>query len=171
MNLIEKRDSIERQCEYLERMARFARHQLKNFDERMEDAKEAEAAGLVCTVTYKHRGANIHLLRASEDVDRIWGLSDQVKEGLTDKVEPVYPDDGPCNITLYRAPCLMEDEGRHFESGVFTHWGHAREILDVLTDNGTGYFRYSNYYYVSKDTPPLDWPMACVRGVTPTRVC
>jgi len=169
MNLIEKRDRIERQCEYLERIAGFARRQLMNFDDRMADAKEAEAAGLECTAIYKRRGAGIHLLRASEDVDHVWGLSDQVKEGLTND-KPVYPDDGPCNITLYRAPCLMEDEGRHFEEGVFTHWGHAREILNVLTDNGTGYFRYSNYYYVSKDMPPLDWPMACVRGVTPTRI-
>ena len=169
MNLIEKRDRIERQCEYLERIAGFARRQLMNFDDRMADAKEAEAAGLECTAIYKRRGAGIHLLRASEDVDHVWGLSDQVKEGLTND-KPVYPDDGPCNITLYRAPCLMEDEGRHFEEGVFTHWGHAREILNVLTDNGTGYFRYSNYYYVSDSTPPLYWPMACVRGVTPTRI-
>ena len=170
MDLIEKRMRIEKQCDYLERLARFARGHLKHFDTRMAEVEKAKSVGLECTVIYKLRGANIQLLRASEDVDRVFGLSDQVKEGLTDKVEPAYPDDGPCHIVLYRSPCLMEDEGRHFESGVFTHWGDAREILDELTDRDTGYFTYSNYYYVSDDPTPSDWPTGCTKGTTPDRI-
>jgi hypothetical protein len=167
MDLNEKRRRIERQCEYLERSARFARGQLKTFDKQMERAEHAEACGRHCACAYLHWGANIHLLRAAEYVDHVFGLAEKVKEGLTDKGSPSYPANGPCNITLYRAPCLMEDEGRHFESGVFTHWNAAKEILDELTDNNTGYFKYSNYYFVSDDTAPVWWP--CDKGNTPSR--
>ena len=170
MDLKEKRRRIERQCDYLERLAGFARSHLKNFDKQMEAMEAAREKGRHVTVIYLLRGANIQLLRASENVDRVFSLSKDVKEGLTDSVEPAYPSDGPHKITLYRAPCLMEDEGHHYVSGVFTHWEDAREILDVLTDNGTGYFRHGNYYYVSDDAAPPSWPSDCKKGETPTRV-
>lgn len=55
--------------------------------------------------------------------------------------------------TLFRAPCLMEDAGRHFHMGTF----QSREEMDEVVRSQLGYFTTGNFYYFHDDAKKSDF--------------
>jgi hypothetical protein len=60
----------------------------------------------------------------------------------------------------------MEDEGNYFHAGSYSTWEDAKEALDELTDNDTGFFSYVDYAYlvhypVGDCYTPAWWPDDC----------
>jgi hypothetical protein len=56
-------------------------------------------------------------------------------------------------FVLFRAPCMMEDEGRHFHYGTF----ETREEMEKAVQKELGYFSSSNFYYFHGDQRKSDF--------------
>lgn len=55
--------------------------------------------------------------------------------------------------TLFRAPCLMEDEGRHLHMGTF----NTRDAMETAVVAQLGYFSTGNFYYFHADQKKSDF--------------
>ena len=55
--------------------------------------------------------------------------------------------------TLFRAPCLMEDAGRHLHIGTF----NTREAMEAAVVAQLGYFSTGDFYYFYADQKKSDF--------------